>query len=383
MPAAIESIQERSPSPASQESKKSEKSTKTGLSLPHVYVTPPEEDELDNQTWCYFDAVKDAQPGAFANEDDFHDTIDQSPHAASIYAYNGLRGGTKRENIYTMNSLVEEARTLREQLRTLELSSGTPQFPVLPILHESLEENSAKHGNTAQSNSPRGRSLLTLVKRKRSFKAKPSPASSGSDNDPLETARPSVEDRGFDIAHQRDANATQLDSQLARKPSFFARRFKISPKKTTDSGNKRPLNRMKPSLDTKRSYETLGASRLSQDQKVSRRFSFFELSRRFSTSSQTTLPSVEPSTNHSNSSLATSSASPATPGGDNSGFMSPPDSPFEKFVPAAAITSLDTSIENLAASLRLPSSYGSGNGPAFSLDPLHFESLEFNSDDFP
>lgn len=51
----------------------------TQVSLPNVFVTPPEE-EFDMPPWCCFDANKDALPGALPDEDIIAADFDYTAH---------------------------------------------------------------------------------------------------------------------------------------------------------------------------------------------------------------------------------------------------------------------------------------------------------------
>lgn len=100
---------------------------------------------------------------------------------------------------------------------------------------------------------------------------------------------------------------------------------------------------------------------------------------------------MESSMNQSTSSLATTSV-PLTPEGASSLLGSPPDTPVDSVTNMKAISSDETSaslihtmesisVENLAASLALPA-HAYVPDDSFKLDPLSFDSLQFNSNEF-
>ncbi|KAH8108479.1 hypothetical protein DFH11DRAFT_1516827 [Phellopilus nigrolimitatus] len=396
MPTTVEPLSDNSEVTASRESPSSET-----VSLPNVFVVPPEE-EYDTLPWCCFDALKDAQPGALVYEDLLSAELDYSDHAEDdVFSADPVAAVVaereERENVFAMRSLVEEAESLRERLRSLELSAGTRPVPATSTTGETGggSENSiptcAPSPKPEPPKVPRKASFFSFkpIGRKKSRKENPSPPSTIEEHNLAHVQRPEPSITGADLPASRGT----------QNPSFFSLRFKFSQKKSTGGVGVLGSN-SKPSMDAHRSCETLEFPRLSreQDTMVKRRFSFFDLPRRrFSTLSQSTVPSIQSSmpsimhsTNHSSSSLATSSV-PPTPEGMSSGFASPSSTAIEKFNkdftsedPATSmISAMDTSIENLAASLTLPSAHDAGLTDQLALDPLHFESLQFNSDDFP
>lgn len=424
-----EAIEPRGGTPTS---RRSEHSVTSGVSLPNVFVTPPEEEQSVTPPFCYFDAEKDAQPGAPAY-DDIHADLDYSAHADDLpdmedTMHSSVAEPSDRENVFVMRSLMEEAESLREKLRALELSKGTnpsQSSADLTATHASGEPVPQTPPPPAElAKSPR-KSFFSLksIGRKKSRKTLPfasTAADVDADHDPTETARPSMDVRGYEVVQYTESilnvvttDVTRPDSQCTtrtRKTSFLSRLSKLSPRKSGELGSRK--------LDAKRSFEALSSSMRpgNQDQKVTRRFSFFELSRRVSVSSQSTVPStamsISQSINQSQSSIATSSASPLTPGDVNSPtiFTSPPATPLEESSvktesiktesiissppmspePTSPVhdietsfSSMDFSIDNLATSLSIPkTTKNSHTGPSFALDPLHFESLQFDSDEF-
>ncbi|KAI5124040.1 hypothetical protein M0805_003869 [Coniferiporia weirii] len=391
-----------------------ESPTAASVALPNVFVTPPEE-ELNVPPWCCFDAVKDAQPGALAYEDQLNAELDYSAHAGDdAFDEDGeeiapiaVADREEREDVFVMHSLVAEAENLREKLRSLELSVRNRPTTTLPTDEENISGPEAVSASSSPPVEPeppkvsRNKSFFSFksIRRKKSRKDIDSSAESGSVYN-TETARASAEnDHNFEIVQRPGSPGTDLEllasQNASRKLGFFSRRFKLSTKKTLGDGIGLGL-KAKHSMDIHRSCETLVSPRLSQDpgHTVKRRFSFFDVPRsRFSTSSQSTIPTVPSivlNANTSSSSLATSSV-PPTPGGDGSEFTSLPSTLIEgsgkdllpEHPPSSLMSVMDVSVENLAASLSLPSSYSAATDVSFSLDPLHFESLQFNSDDFP
>ncbi|THH08537.1 hypothetical protein EW145_g2642 [Phellinidium pouzarii] len=368
-----------------------ERPSDASLPLPNVFVTPPE-DEYDTPPWCCFDADKDAQPGAFVYEDLVNAELDYSAHADDD-AFGGdsaiadVVDREERGDVFVMHSLVAEAESLREKLRSLELSNRA--IPALSTVEEGSGEPEVASTVQSEPELPKSRKDIVLS----------SSVESGSDHFAEITRMSTERDQAFEIVQRPESPNAELELQalqsMSRKQSFFSRRFKLSPKKAPGSAIGLGL-RAKPSMEVHHSCETLDTPRLSQDQDqtMKRRFSFFDLPRsRFSTSSQSTTPtasSIAPSTNFSSSSLATSSV-PPTPECTSSMFISPPDTPIEGFSeelpmedpPSSLMATMDVSVVNLAASLSLPTSYHGELDAPFSLDLLHFESLQFDSDDFP
>lgn len=423
----------------------------TQVSLPNVFVTPPEE-EFDMPPWCCFDANKDALPGALPDEDiiaaDFDYTahgdaddddivefgrmghgdelmdMDAAEEHISVLMHITERGAsqsppplTRRDNVFAMHSLVAEAETIRERLRSLDLSVNSRSkaesrgdVPVDAVQDEDDAMNAVAPAVPLAAEQPQSTKKFFSFKpilRKKSRKELPSYAQASatvpgavfpSGSQPASAASMEEKEEEFSILERPTSPGSMLPDagNIGRKPGFFARLRKISTsKKSIDT--ERPMAQLK-SADALRSCETLTSPRTTQDTEpaVRRRFSFFELPRRLSTSSQSTIPStpivpdIELELSDSTSSVATSSV-PPTPEAVNTDLsISPPGDPIvdlRKIIslddePSGLLPQVADSVENLAASLSVPS-YSTALPTSFTLDPLHFESLEFTSDDFP
>lgn len=402
-------------------SKKDDFSTATTVIqalLPNVFVTPPEE-EYDMPPWCCFDADKDALPGALPDEDIIAADYDYTAHGEdddeiedaedaediSVLSY-VTEGDAPRNNVYVMHSLVAEAEGIRERLKSLDLSvrsrpssMETEDVPTDAVPYEEdTMDTTTPAPEPEQPQAPRKffsfKPMLRKKSRKElvSFEQQESPVSTAD----IPLPRQSI-DKGeeFSVLERPNSHNSILpDTSAGRKPGFFARLRRISTKKA----DARPIPQLKSS-EALRSCETLTSSRSTQDAEpaMRRRFSFFELPRRPSVSSQSTIPTI-PATptilpdielSYSTSSLATSSV-PPTPEVVNTvlATSSPTDPMLETRkkvsldAPSDIISPMADSVENLAASLYLPS-YNASLPSSFSLNPLHFESLQFSSDDFP
>ena len=396
-------------------------SADSSTQLPNVFVTPPEE-EFDAPPWCCFDAVKDAQPGAFVYDDYQNQDFDYAAHAEEeifgrdvvdhTMVENGYGGGEK-EDVFVMHSLVKEAEHLKERLKSLDLSGTSFTYTSSLPAEEEGDEMMMCDGPgpispttttfsavEAEQKVKRRKSLFAFrpLSRRKSFDdanadftAPSIPSSSISDVDNA------LSGSGVIPAAQDSMDVASIRSGSSRKSSGFFSRFKLSSKKSSLGDDERNRQGRK-SMSACRSQEEL-ASVQEQEQEpvVKRRFSIFELPRRrasFSTqrapAGNSGAPSMTPSMNQSSSSLSTSSV-PPTPDVATCNLNSPPGSPTQKTA-TRALPTMDTSflstmedvhgVDNIAASLTLPVSHGLGSDAQFSLDPLHFESLQFDSDDF-
>ncbi|PAV24388.1 hypothetical protein PNOK_0145600 [Pyrrhoderma noxium] len=411
------------------------------VALPNVFVTPPEE-EYDNPPWCCFDADKDAQPGALIYEDLMHAQFDYSDHAEdeaydgeidsdvfgdvdAANAMDGMMDFEAQEDAFHMRDLMHETEDIHDRLNSLDLTISSRRHyndPVSSVSERSFDKadvptDVVMRPATPEQKITRSKSLFffkTLGRKK--------------SKEVISSVQTEVRTSNSQTSlHQVSSTESQADTvdiprsptpRSSRKFSFFSR-FKFSSKKQQPPLETTPRPRLQsapspPTTNTSsevdshacRSFEALPTPRASTSQEVDaestmkRRFSFFDLPRsRCSTSSQSTIPTIptlgtspnmESSMNQSTSSLGTTSV-PLTPEGASSMLSSPPDTPVEactnmksisEETSASLIRSMESiSVENLAASLSLPA-HTYVPDDSFKLDPLHFDSLQFNSGAF-
>ncbi|KAL5490105.1 hypothetical protein ACEPAI_4938 [Sanghuangporus weigelae] len=399
----------------------------SSIQLPNVFVTPPEE-EFDTPAWCCFDADKDAQPGAFVYDDLQHQDFDYAAHAEEEIFGRGVEGhvladnmpgSREREDVFVMHSLMQEAEHLKERLKSLDLSAGSFSFTApLPAEEGEDEMTYDEPLTTAPTFSTFSTTIEAVeveqkVKRRKSlFAFRPlsrrksfdetSSANAISTVPPVPSASLSDADNalsgsGVMSATQDSMDAASMRSGSSRKSSGFFSRFRLSSKKSSFSSDDARQGRK--SISACRSQDELPAAQEQEQEPVlKRRFSIFDLPRRRASfnsqripTSGSTAPSMMRSMNQSTSSLSTSSV-PPTPDVATCILISPPTSPTEKTanrrLPTMNMSFLSTmndahGVDNIAASLALPASHhGIVPDSQFSLDPLHFESLQFDSDDF-
>ncbi|KAL5511442.1 hypothetical protein ACEPAH_4658 [Sanghuangporus vaninii] len=398
----------------------------SSIQLPNVFVTPPEE-EFDTPAWCCFDADKDAQPGAFVFDDLQNQDFDYAAHAeeeifgrdaAGHVMAENTPGNREREAVFVMHSLMQEAEHLKERLKSLDLSAGSFSFTASLPAEEGEDEMMYDEPSTTAPASTtfatveaveteqkvkRRKSLFAFrpLSRRKSFDETPS-ANAVRTVPPVPSASPSDVDiapsgSGVMSVTQDSTDAASMRSGSSRKSSGFFSRFRLSSKKSLFTSDDARQGRK--SMSASRSQEELPAAQEQEQERIiKRRFSIFELpGRRASFSSQriptnsSTAPSMMLSMNQSTSSLSTFSV-PPTPDVATCILNSPPTSPTEKTA-SRRLPAMDTSflstmedahgVDNIAASLTLPASHhGILPDSQFSLDPLHFESLQFDSDDF-
>ncbi|EJD02083.1 uncharacterized protein FOMMEDRAFT_157278 [Fomitiporia mediterranea MF3/22] len=369
-------------------------SNESGLTLPNVFVTPPEE-EFDSPPWCCFDADKDAQPGAFVPEDFENGDFDYAAHAEEeIFGGDVEQGGNVpregeeiRENVFAMRSLVQEAENLKEKLKSLELSpasfsSSTPSPPV------ENEELASEPSSTPTTTAFPATQVEEKVNRRRSiFSFNTLRRKKSREEDSMLSMYESNHTSGNQLSSNRDADAVSINSacSTSNKTGFFSR-FKLSSKKSNTTLSE-GASKARKSTSAYRSCEELTTSQ-ENDAVLKRRFSIFELPRRRTSISQqpaipavSASPTTSPSMNQSNSSLSSSSI-PLTPDAATCALGSPTGKSTNGEM-LSFLSSIEMhGINNIAASLTFPSSNTIVPGSQFSLDPLHFESLQFNSDDF-
>ncbi|KAL5529421.1 hypothetical protein ACEPAG_5406 [Sanghuangporus baumii] len=399
----------------------------SSIQLPNVFVTPPEE-EFDTPAWCCFDADKDAQPGAFVFDDLQNQDFDYTAHAEEeIFGrdveghvlVDNMSGNSEREDVFVMHSLMQEAEHLKKRLKSLDLSAGSFSFTAPLPAEEGEDEMAYDEPSTTTPTSitfstveaveteqkvKRRKSLFAFrpLSRRKSFDetcsanaistAPPVPSATLSDADNA------LSGSGVMSVTQDSVDVASMRSGSSRKSSGFFSRFRLSSKKSSFSSDDARQGRK--SISTCRSQEELPAAQgQEQELVIKRRFSIFDLprrqasfnSQRIPTSASTAL-SMMPSMNQSTSSLSTSSV-PPTPDVATCILNSPPTSPTEKTangrLPTMDISFLTTmdddahGVDNIAASLALPAPHHDiVPDSQFSLDPLHFESLQFDSDDF-
>lgn len=412
------------------------------MSMPNVFVIPPEEEQLETPPWCCFDAMKEANPAFFEESDSSFDS-------ASSTTYSRVRRNTmetsskrmsEREAMVVMKALVEEAETLKEKLKNLEISvrprSSTPKERRSNSATPVSMASTAPIGEFPKTTLPsepvprtrRKRALSSLIVRK---KKETAPAET--DAAPEETVKQSIEtDREYEVVQRPESPADpQIAQTPPRKSRLFSRNLRKKGSKTEGEGgadetasqsslspttgdataslHERMSTAAEAHVVSKSSSETMGSTRNSSERRLSRHFSLHELRRRFSTSSTSSappppvpdlhpkmfvnpVPSVPPAPTPAEGVVL--SIEIPTPASTPTPTPSASTSPVAEATKAAPEPDAEAELAKEASAAPSEASYEADGSVAssrssmssmemnFSLDPLHFESLQFNSEDF-